>query len=83
MVNLEMCGGGVEVSGALRTRMDVATEFVVIGDLIGSSEAQEDGILGEADAVARAAAFPTVKFRGRLAAHSHPPRQRIRTSLDV
>jgi hypothetical protein len=24
-----------------------------------------------------------VKFRGRLAAHSHPPRQRIRTSLDV
>lgn len=47
IVNLEMCGGRVEVSGALRTRMDVATEFVVIGDLIGSSEAQEDGIVGE------------------------------------
>jgi hypothetical protein len=46
-VNLEMCGGRIEVSGPLQTRMDVATEFVVIGDLIGSSEAQEDGIVGE------------------------------------
>jgi hypothetical protein len=27
--------------------MDVATEFVVIGDLIGSNEAQEDGIARE------------------------------------
>ena len=27
MVNLQMCGGRVEVSSALRTRMDVAIEF--------------------------------------------------------
>jgi hypothetical protein len=43
MVNLEMCGGRVEVSAPLQTRVGVATEFVVIGDLIGSGDAQEDG----------------------------------------
>ena len=46
-LNLEMCGGWVEVSDALRIRMDVATALVVIGDLIGSSEAQGDGIVDE------------------------------------
>jgi len=42
-----MCGGRVEVSAPLQTGVGVATEFVVIGDLIGSGEAQEDGIVGE------------------------------------
>jgi len=47
IVNLEMCGGRVEVSAPLQTRVGVAIEFIVIGDLIGSGEAPEDGIVGE------------------------------------
>jgi hypothetical protein len=43
--------------------MDVATEFIVIGDLIGSSEAQEDGIVGETPMPRPAPPrFPTVRF---------------------
>jgi hypothetical protein len=42
IVNLEMCGERVGVSARLQTRVGVAIEFVVIGDLIGSGEAQED-----------------------------------------
>ena len=47
IVTLEICGGRVEVSAPLQTRVGVATEFVVTGDLIGSGEAQEDGIVDE------------------------------------
>jgi hypothetical protein len=36
IVTLEMCGGRVEVSAPLNTRVGGASEFVVIGDLIGS-----------------------------------------------
>jgi len=67
MVNLEMCGGRVEVGGALRTRMDVATE---------SSEAQEDGIVGETLMPQPAPPpFPTVKLHQFLPilAHIKPP----------
>ena len=46
-MNLETCGRRFEVSAPLQTRVGVATEFVVIGDLIGSGEAQEDGIVDE------------------------------------
>src|SRR5271154_5418303 len=35
-----MCGGRIDVSAPLQTRVAVATEFVVIGDLIGPGEAQ-------------------------------------------
>jgi hypothetical protein len=44
---LRWCGGRVEVSDALRTRINVVAEFVEIFDLTGSSEAQGDGIAGE------------------------------------
>jgi class 3 adenylate cyclase/predicted ATPase len=39
--------GGLETSVALQTRVGVATGLVVVGDLIGSGEAQERGIIGE------------------------------------
>ena len=32
---------------ALRTRVGIATGLVVVGDLVGSGEAQERGIVGE------------------------------------
>jgi hypothetical protein len=47
IVNLEMCVGPVEVSAPLQTRVGVAAEFVVFSDLIGSGEAQENGIVRE------------------------------------
>jgi hypothetical protein len=44
---LKMCGARIEVSAPLQTHVSVATEFVAIGDLIGSGEAHENGIVGE------------------------------------
>jgi hypothetical protein len=38
---------GLETRTALRTRIGIATGLVVVGDLIGSGEAQERGIVGE------------------------------------
>jgi class 3 adenylate cyclase len=39
--------GGLKSSAALQTRVGIATGLVVVGDLIGSGEAQERGIVGE------------------------------------
>ena len=39
--------GGLNSSAALQTRVGIATGLVVVGDLIGSGEAQERGIVGE------------------------------------
>ena len=39
--------GGLRSSAPLQTRVGVATGLVVVGDLIGSGEAQERGIVGE------------------------------------
>src|SRR5215468_899202 len=39
--------GQVKTHAALRTRVGIATGLVVVGDLIGSGEAQERGIVGE------------------------------------
>jgi len=39
--------GSLKTSAVLQTRVGVATGLVVIGDLIGSGEAQERGIVGE------------------------------------
>jgi class 3 adenylate cyclase/predicted ATPase len=39
--------GGLKSSVPLRTRVGIATGLVVVGDLIGSGEAQERGIIGE------------------------------------
>jgi class 3 adenylate cyclase len=39
--------GGLKSSTSLETRVGIATGLVVVGDLIGSGEAQERGIVGE------------------------------------
>jgi class 3 adenylate cyclase len=39
--------GGLRSSTSLQTRVGIATGLVVVGDLIGSGEAQERGIVGE------------------------------------
>jgi len=39
--------GGLKSSAPLQTRVGVATGLVIVGDLIGSGEAQERGIVGE------------------------------------
>jgi len=38
---------GLKTHAALKTRIGIATGLVVVGDLIGSGEAQERGIIGE------------------------------------
>jgi hypothetical protein len=38
--------GGLKSSAPLQTRVGIATGLVVVGDLIGSGEAQERGIVG-------------------------------------
>jgi len=40
-------GGGLKSGAPLQTRVGIATGLVVVGDLIGSGEAQERGIVGE------------------------------------
>jgi class 3 adenylate cyclase/tetratricopeptide (TPR) repeat protein len=44
--------GGLKSSTSLQTRVGIATGMVVVGDLIGSGEAQERGIVGETPNVA-------------------------------
>jgi predicted ATPase len=39
--------GGLKTHAPLQTRVGIATGLVVVGDLIGSGEAQERGIIGE------------------------------------
>ena len=39
--------GGLKSSASLQTRVGIATGLVIVGDLIGSGEAQERGIIGE------------------------------------
>jgi hypothetical protein len=38
---------GLKTRASLQTRVGIATGLVVVGDLIGSGEAQERGIVGE------------------------------------
>lgn len=44
--------GALKFSVALQARVDIATGLVVVGDLIGSGEAHERGIVGETPNVA-------------------------------
>jgi class 3 adenylate cyclase len=44
--------GGLKSSAPLQTRVGISTGLVVVGDLIGSGEAQERGIVGETPNVA-------------------------------
>jgi class 3 adenylate cyclase len=39
--------GGLKASAPLQTRVGIATGLVVVGDLVGTGEAQERGIVGE------------------------------------
>jgi class 3 adenylate cyclase len=39
--------GGLKAAAPLQTRVGIATGLVIVGDLIGSGEAQERGIVGE------------------------------------
>jgi class 3 adenylate cyclase len=39
--------GALKAHAPLQTRVGIATGLVVVGDLIGSGEAQERGIVGE------------------------------------
>jgi class 3 adenylate cyclase len=39
--------GGLKSKASLQTRVGIATGLVVVGDLIGSGESQERGIVGE------------------------------------
>ena len=39
--------GALKTHAPLQTRVGIATGLVVVGDLIGSGEAQERGIVGE------------------------------------
>ena len=44
--------GGLKSSAPLQTRLGIATGLVVVGDLIGSGEAHERGIIGETPNIA-------------------------------
>ena len=56
--------GALTASTPLQTRVGIATGLVVVGDLIGSGDAQERGIVGETPEPSGAAA------RARRAEHS-------------
>ena len=45
--HLQRVSGRPETHAALQTRVGIATGQVVVGDLIGSGEAQERGIVGD------------------------------------
>jgi hypothetical protein len=51
-LDLIQAAGGLKSSAPLLTRVGIATGLVVVGDLIGSGEAQERGIVGETPNVA-------------------------------
>jgi class 3 adenylate cyclase len=51
-LELSQAVGGLKSSAPLQTRVGIATGLVVVGDLIGSGDAQERGIIGETPNVA-------------------------------
>ena len=54
-LDLELIPGGARSSHAsLQTRVGIATRLVIVGDLIGSGDAQERGIVGETQNLGRA-----------------------------
>src|SRR5580704_4949784 len=46
-LELISAGAGLKTRASLQTRVGIATGLVVVGDLIGSGQAQERGIVGE------------------------------------
>ena len=67
-------------SAPLQTRVGIATGLVVVGDLIGSGEAQERGIVGETpNLAARLQGHRRAEHSGHRREHAKAPRQSVRT----
>ena len=66
-------------SAPLQTRVGIATGLVVVGDLIGSGEAQERGIVGrDAEPRGTSARDCRAEHRGHRREHAKAPRQSLR-----
>ena len=66
--------GGLKSSVPLQTRVGIATGLVVVGDLIGSGEAQERGIIGETpNLAARLQGIAEPNARGHRREHAQAP----------
>ena len=64
---------------ALQTRVGIATGLVVVGDLIGSGEAQERGIVGETpNLAARLQGHRRAEHGGHCRGHAKASRQSVR-----
>ena len=71
--------GGLKTHAVLQTRVGIATGLVVVGDLIGSGEAQERGIVGETpNLAARLAGECRAKQRGHCREHPRARGQPLR-----
>ena len=63
----------------LQTRVGIATGLVVVGDLIGSGEAQERGIVGETpNLAARLQGIAEPNMRRHCREHAKTARQSVR-----
>jgi class 3 adenylate cyclase len=72
--------GDLKTHAALQTRVGIATGQVVVGDLIGSGEAQEHGIVGETpNLAARLQGIFRAEQRGHCGQHSEASGQSFRT----
>jgi hypothetical protein len=69
--------GGLPVQEPLQVRIGVATGLVVVGDLIGSGEAQERGVVGETPNLAARLQGIAAPNTVVIAARSTPPSRRI------
>ena len=65
----------LKVPVPLQTRVGIATGMVVVGDLIGSGEAQERGIVGETPNLAARlqGIWPLLKLAPKSQARCRPP----------
>jgi hypothetical protein len=67
----------------LQTRVGIATGLVIVGDLIGSGEAQERGIVGETPNLAarlQGIAEPRAKYGRNCRWYAKAARQPVRTA---
>ena len=71
---------GLKTRASLQTRVGIATGLVVVGDLVGSGEAQERGIVGETPNLSGAPAGDRRAEHGRhRRRHAKASRQSLRT----
>ena len=70
---------GLKTRASLQTRVGIATGLVVVGDLIGSGEAQERGIVGETpNLAARLQGDRRAEHGGHRRGHAKTSRQSVR-----